>query len=377
MSRDELPVLVNNILPASEFRYWDWIELTLPMKDGDGMPIVIRASKANFKMNPFVSIRQFVVETFLYIFSRMPTEDEFDDWYAGLGTAFSSSGVNGFLIEIRSRFDDLFDSGDYDELEKSVYQNVSDLYNSLLGRSPTQVERESLTIYIGSNGLISAMHLLRSTDECTRRLSDVVNQLEFLSDVKDMSEIVIAEGRVMDNVNFTIKNRDELYSVRFSETDRNLSPTKAVVGRAFYVGNEVFESDVLMIGTVVFGEINLSEFQITVISDTSRQGIKVVQEISQRCPLIYKGPGCDTLDPSPTCSRIKDDAINGCKSKIPAPQLVNGADDNRPSFGGVAKLASHPTEPVGTGIGHGGGWIQLPPDPREPIHHSPFQPNQS
>lgn len=374
MARDQLPVLVNNILPATEFRYFDWIELTLPMNDSDTLPIVIRASKADFLMTSFVSIRQFIVETFINSLRRMPTEVEYNDWYNNLGDAFNL-GVSDFVAAARTLLGDLFFSGEYDSLSRTPYEIVTDLFSTIYNRSPTAIERATKTAIVISLGAGDSSTAMLFSGESHNRLSTIVSNLQFTSDIKNMSDIVITEGRAMDNADFTINNRDEMYSTILSDIDRNITPARAVIGRAFYVGNQVFESDILMIGSVIFGDINLSEFKITVISDTSRQGIKVVKEIGQRCSLIYKGPGCDTADPSPTCSRIKTDAVNGCQSKIPAPQLVNGADDNRPSFFGVAKLASHPTTPVGTGIGHG-GWGQLPDDPRDHINHSPFEPLQ-
>jgi hypothetical protein len=367
MGRAVLPV-IETAIASTEFKFFDWVQLTLPMKAGDGMPILICAAKARFLMQPIEELQLFIVETYLTSLTRMPTEMERDNWVAVLQPLLDAGDTAGYFAEVRSRISDIFTGGDYEDLERSDYQFLSDVYSTYYQRAPLADER---TGWVGESPELDRpliVNALSDSAEFQRRLEATANPSEFMHDVKSMSEIVINEGRAMDNVDVVLTNRDGLYSERLTEVDRMLTPTRAIVGRAFYIGTEIFVHDVLMIGNVQFNDINLAEVKLTINSDMSRQGIKVIRELTQRCSHIYKGPGCDTNDPSPTCSRIKTDAVNGCKSKQPAPMLDETSLDNRPRFGGIAKLAPNPP----TRVGDGGGWGQGPIDPRNPIQYPTF-----
>jgi hypothetical protein len=109
---------------------------------------------------------------------------------------------------------------------------------------------------------------------------------------------------------------------------------------------------------VKFGTVTKTEAPFLVTSDMSKRGATVAELVPQRCGRLYKGPGCDTPDPSPTCSLRLNDEVNGCKSKLPAPMLI-GATDNRSSFYAISPdIATPSTRPL---TGDGIGFI----DPRE------------
>lgn len=356
----ELPVLSQQATESPEFRYVDWAKIIMPLKFGDGQPIILHSAKAAFLMAPIETPEWFVIEVYLAGLDRMPSEVEFDAAMA----EFDSDDIAHYISDAQAMIAALF-TDVYPNASKSDYQFLTDSYGAFFGRFPVVEERAAWQDDVGEGEPLDRPNILselKSTAEFIDRITHNIQPREFNPEVKSMSALTINEGRAMDNVSMVIVNREEQYSTRFSDDFRPLSPARAIVGRAFYVGSEVFESDVLMIGAAQIDKIDMSEISITALSDTSRQGIRVVKEITQRCAHIYKGPGCDTQDSSPTCSRIKDDSTNGCASKDPAPQLTgDGLDDNRPSFLGVIKGAPHPGTPIGinpddppwgTGIGH-------------------------
>lgn len=360
----ELPVLSEQVTESTEYKFFDWLQITMPLKLSDVRPIVLCSAKARFKMQPIVTMPLFHIELFLNALGRMPLEAEFDADTTSWQTLIDAEDYAGYLVEVQSRLNNLFKAGsDYPHDDKSDHQFLTEVYRTFYERSPLDEERSQWYSLLGIGIPIdreAVVATLKVSAEFTDRVLYTVTERQFESEINSLSEIVINEGRAMDNVDASIHNREEMYSARFSEEDRSLAPVRVIVGRAFFVGTEIFENDILMIGSAQINEISLSKISMTVLSDMSRQGIKVTKELTQRCSHIYKGTGCDTQDESPTCSRIKNDVTNGCMSKIPAPMLTGaGLDDNTPSFSGVVKGAPHPVEPVGIDP-PGGGWGQGP-----------------
>lgn len=358
-----LPVLSSQAITGREYKFFDWVRMEMPMRAGDGAPIVFYSSKANFKMAPIEDMTRFILEIHLSAFHRMPTESEFNSWTDAL-TPFSSDPV-GYLSVVTSKIGP--DIIDLYPAAKSDYQFLTDLYNCFLNRTPIAQERSNWDgLYDGVPLDRAAItHILLTNTEFEDRVVHTIQPRQFNAEIKSMPELTIQDGRAMDNFDIVLNNRNELYSGRLSEYDRRLSPVKVIAGRAFYVGSGTYERNIILKGTAQVTKITLSELSFSATSIMSRQGIKVVKEVTQRCALVYRGKGCDTQDLSPTCSRRKDDTVDGCASKDPAPDLVDGTNpDNRASFGGVVQGGAHPDTHIG-GTGDppwttGGGTIHAP-----------------
>lgn len=179
----------------------------------------------------------------------------------------------------------------------------------------------------------------------------------YVADATLTSDIQIAEGESVDGTDFSLSNLEDTYGPVLSDPARDLYPAPAVVRELVRRADGDFEALDLVTGHARFGQVDRSAARVTVISDMSRRGLTVVDVVTQRCKHRYKGPGCDSTDPSPTCSRIFHDAVNGCASKEPAPVLI-GAVNNQPSFGGVPTLQPNAAAAASGGVSGGG---QAPP----------------
>jgi hypothetical protein len=162
-----------------------------------------------------------------------------------------------------------------------------------------------------------------------------------------MGSVKLSDGRAQDGCEFGLQNTDNTYSVKIAEATRRLHPAPAIVKRAFKLPDGTYEPDTLLTGFARFNSADGQKASVTVRSDMSRTELNVILPVTQRCRHVYKGPGCDSPDPSATCSRIFDDATNGCAAKDPAPQITDGSvTNNQPSFGGVPPFAPTSSTPT-------------------------------
>jgi hypothetical protein len=190
------------------------------------------------------------------------------------------------------------------------------------------------------------------------------------NDLREWGDLTFSDGASTDGVSFSLANGDNSYSDLLGQPGRRLYPAPATVKRAFRLLDGTYEAVVLLEGFAQFGEIDGDNARVTVVSDTTPDGTDVIEEMTQHCANIYKQAGCDSADTSPTCSYIKNDEVNGCAAKAPAPQLIDiTPPDNRPSFRGLVKPPAS-TTPPGVGLPDDGvgpnGWPGDEYDPNDP-----------
>lgn len=359
-------MLVQRVVDARRFEYADWVILTLPLQAGETAPIVIRAAKQAFVMESRESFVIFAALVFLGTFDRLPEPEESDDWVETLDT-LSQGDPELYLQEVRDRIENLFASPYYAGRVRTNPEYVRDLYAAYLGRDPDTPGYDG---WVGALSQGVSREEVRAgfaySEEFRLRVLGVAQPVAFVADIKSFNQPpILSEGRAIDNAEGVLHNLNNRYGRMLNASDRLLYPSRAVFGRAFHCSDGIWRGDDIVIGTVSFGTVTKTEAPFTIVSDMSRRGATVAELVPQRCGRIYKGPGCDSPDPSPTCSLRLNDAVNGCISKMPAPQL-EGADDNRWSFYAVTpEVAAASSRPLtgddGGGNDFDGGYI----DPRE------------
>jgi hypothetical protein len=309
------------------------VEITLPLSAGDVEPVRIRVAEADLLLPSLLTFEEFTFASFGGALRRDPDVTEHGDWTSDLEAAYAG-GAAAMLAAASGFVRGLFDSAEYAALATTDDRFVADLYKAYLGRDP---EVGGKTFWLGELAANDRDHLLDSFEasiEFSSRVATVGVTLRYLPSVRSVQPIQISDGNAVDGFDFSLTNLDDRYSNYLGEESRILYPALAVVLRAYPVGaGDDYEPDVIFHGFAKFKSISKGEAALTVVADTSRKGLTIASLETQRCPLVYKGPGCDTNDPSATCSRKWEDAVNGCASKDPAPVLI-GAIDNRPSFGG-------------------------------------------
>jgi hypothetical protein len=347
------------------------VEIVLPLSAGDVEPVRIRVAEADLVLPSLLTFEEFTFQSFDGALKRSPDVTEHGDWTSDLETAFGVSPAEMLTVSsglVRG----LFESAEYTGLATTDDRFVADLYKAYMGRDP---EVGGKTFWLTELAATSRSHLLDAFEESIEfhsRVAMVGAMLRYLPSLRSAQAISISDGNAVDGFDFSLSNLDDRFSDYLGQEDRILYPAQAVVMRAYPVGSgSDYEADVIFPGFAKFKSISKSEAELTVVADTSRKGLTIATVDTQRCPLIYKGPGCDTNDPSPTCSRIWNDAVNGCASKDPAPVLI-GATNNQPSFGGGPDKAVEETGDSEDAPPVTGGDVTPPwgypgyPDPEDP-----------
>jgi hypothetical protein len=333
LAREFTDTIEESRLRTSTRKLYFAIEIVLPLSAGDVEPVRIRVAEADLLLPSLLTFEEFTFQSFDGALRRSPDVTEHGDWTTDLETAYAT-GAAAMLAEASAKVRGLFESAEYASVATTDDRFVTDLYKAYLGRDP---EVGGKTFWLGELTSTSRPHLLDAFEDAIEfhsRVATVGAMLRYLPSIRDARAIQISDGAAVDGFDFSLTNLDDRFSTYLGQEDRILYPAPAVVLRAYPVGaGDDYESDVIFPGFVKFKSISKSEAGVTIVADTSRKGLTIATVDTQRCPLIYKGPGCDTNDPSATCSRIWNDAVNGCASKDPAPVLI-GAVNNQPSFGG-------------------------------------------
>jgi hypothetical protein len=321
-------------------------EIELPFKDGDSAPIVIRAASASgIELTSLYDFQTFTYKAFLGALGRVPTASESTSWYSALQTGFDTSPP-ALYTTATDLINALFASAEYTARMRSDDQFVSDIYFAFLGRVGDAI---GLTFWIGQVTATSRATVqvdFNTSDEFRDRVASLNQPHAYDADLRSIGTISLTEGVAIDGGEVSLQNLGLDYSVPLAETDRRLYPAPATLQRVFKLVDETFESDTLITGYMQFTSADGISVKGQIVSDMSRRGLNVIQEVTQRCDWLnhggYKGPGCASPDPSPTCSGIFDDAVNGCASKQAAPQIIDPSPpNNQPRFKGVPPLASN------------------------------------
>lgn len=333
MGREFTPEVEASRLRTSTRKLYAAVQITLPVSAGDAEPVVIRVAEADLTLPSLLTFEEFAFSSFEGALKRSPDVTEHGDWTADLEAAFAVDAA-AMLAAASGLVRGLFESAEYAALATTDDRFVADLYKAYLGRDP---EAGGKTFWLGELLATDRDHLLDAFEgsiEFAARVATVGARLRYLPSVTGVSAVGLSDGNAADGVDVTLTNLDDRFSTYLGQEGRILYPAPAVVMRAYPVGDgEGYEPDVIFTGFAKFKSISKGAAEMQIVSDTSRKGLQVAGVDTQRCPLIYKGPGCDTNDASPTCSRKWEDALNGCASKDPAPVLI-GATNNQPSFGG-------------------------------------------
>lgn len=332
---------------SDDFSYYDTVEIRLPYAVGDAAPIVIRATTVDepFGAGSGIEITSpydfstFTYRAFTAAPDRPPTTTEEDAWIAALEAAFATSQA-ALLTEAKSRINGLFLSAGYLARLRTDDQFIEDLYLTFLNRvSDPGGKLFWLTALASTTRDALRVTFQDSGTEFSGRVAALNQPADFEPDVRDMGAVTLSDGRAQDGADLGLQNTQNTYSVLLAEATRRLHPAPALIKRAIRIADETYEADTLVTGFARFDSVDGQNAKITVTSDMSRRGLDVIVPITQRCRHVYKGPGCESPDTSPTCSRIFDDADNGCAAKDPAPRITDvSVTNNQPSFGGVPPL---------------------------------------
>lgn len=348
--------------------------IALPLNAGDASRIVIRAATEDVFAEDFFSYTDFTYSVFIAVLKRAPTTAEQAAWVNALIAAAAISPA-ALVTEAGTRIYDLFHTAAYTALDTTDEAFITDFYAAYYGRTPDPDGKGFWLTNLASGGTRDGVLVdAGGQPEFSDRMATVGSPQHFIPHIKSTSAISLVDGQAIDNVDVVLTNLSNTYSTYLAERDRVLYPAPAAVYRAYLAADGKFYLDPVLYGFAKFSNISGDEAKVTIVSDMSRKGLSIVEVVPQRCPKVYRGPGCESPDPSPTCSRVWDDNVNGCESKAPALVLI-GATNNQPSFGGgpdaAVKATGDSTVVTGGGTGDDGDGSYI--DPRDPRYRFPWK----
>jgi hypothetical protein len=322
------------------FSYYFLVEILLPWAEGEDSRVVIRACTSPLTLPTVLGFDIFVEQVYQAVLDRPPTVAENSSNISALETAFAS-GPAATITAAASFINTLFASLAYAARARTDDQFIEDCYRAYLGRSSDATGKAGWLTALGSSSRAAVRAGFAGSSEFTH-LVDLMNQtVEFTSHLRNIGDAQLADGSAaQDSGAMELDNLSDYYSNLLTEPARRISPARAFFRCAIQIAPGVFQLDTIFEGDALFGNIESNSAPFTLISDASRAGQDVVEQITQHCNAIaYKGYGCDSPDPSPTCSRLIDDTVNGCPSKLPAPRLTTPVPANNvPTFDGVPTL---------------------------------------
>jgi hypothetical protein len=365
------------------------VDLDIGQGSIDHVPIHAGSKAMTLPADPdFATFTYYAFTGALY---RPPQSAEQISWESGLTTAFGS-GTAALITEATLLIHGLFVSAEYTARLRTNSQFVYDIFAAYLGRLPdvteytlrlTQLDTAALT----RSDLLTAF---QTGTEFTDRITALTVETDYPGDLRNISTWSLIDGASADQGGFDLQSiqsertavvggvvqkstvRNYLPTI-LADPGQRIHPAPATLNAVFEFADGSFWVDPIIIGYADVTDVDAMTAKLNVTSDMGRDGLDVTALCSQRCNRSYKGPGCDSPDPSPTCSRIFDDDVNGCAAKQPAPQITDpDVTNNQPSFGGVPPMKIQAAAAVTIGVnGFPIGPTYL--DPNDPIlHRRPF-----
>jgi hypothetical protein len=354
-----------------EFSYHDLIELILPWAPGDTAPVVIRAATSALTVPTALDFEDFTEIAFVGALARPALTSEYNTWQTALAAAQLVS-LAALQSAAKGLIDGLFSSGAYTARNRTDDEFITDLYHAYLGRDADPTGKAGWTALLPSIGRTGVRDGVGGSPEFNGRVDLFGDNITFPNYLRSPGECSLTEGSAsQDLVEVQLVNLSSTYSAYLGDNRRHFGGGRAIYRRAIKTGYEQWEPDTLLDGIGRWTMVDALTAKITILADDSRTGLDVIEQVTQRCAAVYKGAGCNSPDPSSSCSRIFTDTVNGCPSKLKALRITDvTVTDNRPSYIGVPPLSLNTANPATTGLpttgGLNNGWPRDfdPEDPR-------------
>jgi hypothetical protein len=187
-------------------------------------------------------------------------------------------------------------------------------------RALSLLERQRVEQYLASRYNLPLYY--ETTDQFTLRAATIPlqwNDWNWEGDLRGAPEIRFSEGRAPDNAELTLTNLSLRYGAAMIDPARQLDGARVRIYWLFerpdgtWDGDEVFNGLVVAPELVDTGPDELLKLEIA--SDINPPGVRLgARPRSFHCVLQFKGPKCGAVTAAVHCSRLFDDAVEGCKA---------------------------------------------------------------
>jgi len=183
----------------------------------------------------------------------------------------------------------------------------------------------SLDIQFG-NGTV--VHL--STDDITSVPTTQFGTVNYVKSLRVSGSLDQTLTVSVDRVDLSVQNIDLVMGNTVIDNIKALNGAVGTLATIFISGGTK-KQVVILRGQIANASSDSNEVKFQLVSFLSLSGpVGGWRPLMLHCALRYKRTGCDSPDPSPTCSHLFKDP-NGCSSKLPADELTSttGTEGNQ------------------------------------------------
>jgi hypothetical protein len=201
----------------------------------------------------------------------------------------------------------------------------------------------SLDVVFGGSGAV-IKHL--STERVLSVVTDTFGEVDYDSNLRVSGQLNQSLTISVDRMDLTVQNVDLVFGGLIVDNPEYLNGAKGILS-IIYISNGIKKQLEILHGQISNASSEDTELKCQLVSYLSLSGpLGGWRPLMKHCGWRFKFPGCDSTDPSSTCSHLFEDS-NGCSSKTPAPRLVNPVpSNNQGSFGGYVFKSVIPTGSV-------------------------------
>jgi hypothetical protein len=140
--------------------------------------------------------------------------------------------------------------------------------------------------------------------------------------VREVPNVRFTQAHAPDGGTFSTQNVDNLIGEVVGGLEAVFTGADVTMHYLFLKANGNYEADTIFVGRCKSAKKDKGQPTCTfiVVSDVNDKAAVVAgRSLTQKCWWGtyggYKGPGCRYPGPEPTCSLVKEDAVNGCRAK--------------------------------------------------------------
>lgn len=191
-----------------------------------------------------------------------------------------------------------------------------------------------------------------STDSIEDVLTNSFGTIDYAKNLRVSGSLNQSITTSVDRVDLSAQNIDLVLGATVLNNAQSLNGADGILSVVFISGS-VKKQVTILRGQIANASSNSEEVKFQLVSYLSLSGpVGGWRPLMRHCAWRFKRPGCDSTDPSLTCSHLFEDA-NGCSNKLPAPRLDSPPpENNQGSFGGFVDrspviIGSAITDPQG------------------------------
>jgi hypothetical protein len=139
----------------------------------------------------------------------------------------------------------------------------------------------------------------------------------YTAQLRATPDLIFSTGKNPNGLTITIENVSELLTPFVADENTLFDGAKITMSYCWLRSDGAYEADVVFVGKIQDTlELDENEVKLACVADTSAKDALVAgRSLTQRCIATFEDDRCRHTGAAPgsTCSKIKEDAVNGCR----------------------------------------------------------------